>query len=576
MADAGNTYYDTVKLIQEKLLVHGLKNILKQLRISTNGRKAHLQSRLIDYLSAGLRRDGDSRIAHVYNMVLEELNIPGHSAITKHPAPLSNASTTPSAAPNPQQELHSQLARVEFNLSPFYTLERLLGNPLLLPITLREMPTKLSMAFEVNFDQLPPDASYDVLLLSTMYPFVSQNKSIMQFPLQFEVRVNQQQLQLNGYRGVKGKPGTAKAQVLTGLVSSYHRNLIEVTVNDVPQYYGMFVYLVKNVPLDTLLERIDSHQHISKESTVQQIVNENNQDSDDDIQTLSTILSLKCPLSYCRIDTPVRSIHCKHIECFDAKSFLQLQQQATTWTCPICNKVIDFDSLAVDDYLYEILQLLKDADIDEIEINQNGGWKIKQEEAEDSYGHNNNTTTQVKREESGELAGRDSENVEIISLSDTDEEEDNDYGDLQLPGIAGEQSRVLPPLPVVDRAAPIPDPDLFSSLPDWENSMFNRRNTDANGAARNGTTPSSSNNISNYHPPRNGTSAAYYNTNDNNGYAPATNGAAANGNRSWLPPLSTLVSQQQQQQQNQQQTQSPGPRIDLDNVIDLTLSDDDD
>jgi E3 SUMO-protein ligase PIAS1 len=572
MADVGNTYYDTVKLIQEKLLVHGLKNILKQLRISSTGRKAHLQSRLIDYLSAGLRRDGDSRIAHVHNMVLEELNLPGRSTITAHPAPLSTASTIASAAPNHQQELHSQLAHVEFNSSPFYTLERLLGNPLLLPITLREMPAKLSMSFEVNIDQLPPDASYDVLLLSTMYPFISQNKSIMQFPLQFEVRVNQQQLQLNGYRGVKGKPGTAKAQVLTGLVSSYHRNLIEVTVNDVPQYYGMFVYLVRNVPLDTLLKRIDSHQHISKESTVQQIVNENNQDSDDEIQTLSTILSLKCPLSYCRIETPVRSIHCKHIECFDAKSFLQLQQQATTWTCPICNKVLDFDSLAVDDYLYEILQLLKDDDTDEIEINQNGGWKIKQEETEDPFAHNNDTTTHVKREESGELAGRDSENVEIISLSDTDEEDDdNDYGDLRLPGIPGEQSRVLPPLPIVDRPAPITDPDLFSSLPDWENSMFNRRNVDANGAARNGTTPSS-NNINNYQSPRNGTSANYRN-NNNNGYAPGTNGAAANGNRSWLPSLSTLVSQQQQQQQ---QNQSPGPRIDLDNVIDLTLSDDDD
>ncbi|KAF5095017.1 hypothetical protein D0Z00_003306 [Geotrichum galactomycetum] len=100
--------------------------------------------------------------------------------------------------------------------------------------------------------------------------------------------------------------------------------------------------------------------------------------------------------------------------------------------------------------------------------------------------------------------------------------------------------------------------------------MFNRRNVDTNGAARNGTTPSS-NSTNNYQPPRNGTSANY--NNNNNGYAPVTNGAAANGNRSWLPSLTTLVNQQQQQQQ---QNQSPGPRIDLDNVIDLTLSDDED
>lgn len=572
MVDAGNTYYDTVKLIQEKLLVHGLKNILKQLRISSTGRKAHLQSRLIDYLSAALRRDGDSRIQQVHNMVLEELNMVSRPTATASSVPVySNASLVATAASTHQQELHLQLGRVEFNQSPFYILERLLGNPLLLPITLRDMPTKLSMAFEINFEQLPPGASYDVLLLSTMYPFISQEKSIMQFPLQFDVRVNQQQLQLNGFRGVKGKPGTAKAQILTGLVSSYHKNLIEVTVNDVPQYYGMFVYLVKNVPLDSLLRRIEWHEHISKESTVQQIINENNQDNDDDIQTLSTILSLKCPLSYCRISTPVRSIHCKHIECFDAKSFLQLQQQATTWTCPICNKVLDFDSLAVDDYLHEILEILKNDETDEIEIDQNGGWKIKTEDSDEPHinnnnnnnNHNNHTLPYVKREESGELAGRDSENVEIISLSDSDEEDD--YRDLQPQEIGQDQNRVMLSPLVSNLPAPMADPDLFSSLPDWENSMFNRRGGDTNTTARNGTASATMSNTNTNH---NRNNISHGGATTYNGYTMGSNGVAINGHRSWLPPLSTLVSQQQ--------NQSALPHIDLDNVIDLTLSDDDD
>ena len=69
---------------------------------------------------------------------------------------------------------------------------------------------------------------------------------------------------------------------------------------------------------------------------------------DSDLVATSTVMSLKCPLSTLRIDLPCRSTVCLHVQCFDATSFLQLQQQAPTWTCPICNKIISFEALAVD------------------------------------------------------------------------------------------------------------------------------------------------------------------------------------------------------------------------------------
>jgi E3 SUMO-protein ligase PIAS1 len=69
---------------------------------------------------------------------------------------------------------------------------------------------------------------------------------------------------------------------------------------------------------------------------------------DTDIVATSTKMSLKCPLSTLRIDTPCRSIGCAHNQCFDAASYLQLQEQAPTWTCPVCNKYSPFENLAVD------------------------------------------------------------------------------------------------------------------------------------------------------------------------------------------------------------------------------------
>jgi E3 SUMO-protein ligase PIAS1 len=71
--------------------------------------------------------------------------------------------------------------------------------------------------------------------------------------------------------------------------------------------------------------------------------------NDPDIVVGSSLMSLKDPISTLRIAIPVRSTICTHNQCFDAESFLQLQEQAPTWQCPICNKTISFDGLAVDE-----------------------------------------------------------------------------------------------------------------------------------------------------------------------------------------------------------------------------------
>ena len=99
--------------------------------------------------------------------------------------------------------------------------------------------------------------------------------------------------------------------------------------------------------------------------------------NDPDIEVGSSVMSLKDPISTLRIVTPCRSTVCTHNQCFDADSFLQLQEQAPTWTCPICNKTISYEALAVDQYVEEILY--KARNTDQVTIQPSGEWSTEKD-----------------------------------------------------------------------------------------------------------------------------------------------------------------------------------------------------
>lgn len=99
--------------------------------------------------------------------------------------------------------------------------------------------------------------------------------------------------------------------------------------------------------------------------------------NDTDIEVGSSVMSLKDPISTLRIVTPCRSTVCTHNQCFDADSFLQLQEQAPTWTCPICNKTISYEALAVDQYVEEILN--KARNTDQVTIQPSGEWSTEKD-----------------------------------------------------------------------------------------------------------------------------------------------------------------------------------------------------
>lgn len=169
------------------------------------------------------------------------------------------------------------------------------------------------------------------------------------FPHQSELKVNGQEIKAN-IRGLKGKPGSTRPVDITSALRfkpTSYQNTVEFTYALTTKRYYMGVYLCKTVAVPVLVEQIRAHgKRISKASVVSEL---NSKANDPDVVATSQVLSLKCPLSYMRLDIPCRGISCTHIQCFDAGSYLQLQEQGPQWICPICNKSAPFEQLAVDE-----------------------------------------------------------------------------------------------------------------------------------------------------------------------------------------------------------------------------------
>jgi hypothetical protein len=72
---------------------------------------------------------------------------------------------------------------------------------------------------------------------------------------------------------------------------------------------------------------------------------------DDGIETNSSTIGLVCPLSRKRIELPVRGRDCGHLECFDARNYVDLNHHTKAkWTCPRCSDSVSLEDLVVDEY----------------------------------------------------------------------------------------------------------------------------------------------------------------------------------------------------------------------------------
>ena len=218
-------------------------------------------------------------------------------------------------------------------------------------------------------DRLRADDNLRVMLYCAPTSPLSSLGVEVEFPAQFEVRVNQDEVKFN-HKGIKKRPGTTKPADLTGSVrkTSLYKNSLQITYALTTRKYSVMVNLVRKGSALELTRRLQGNRAITKDQVLREM---RSKAEDPDIIATSAVMSLKCPISTSRISWPCRSTVCQHNQCFDAYNFLQMQEQAPTWTCPICSKTVSYQTLAMDQYVQEILQKTS---AEQVTVEPTGGW----------------------------------------------------------------------------------------------------------------------------------------------------------------------------------------------------------
>jgi len=135
--------------------------------------------------------------------------------------------------------------------------------------------------------------------------------------------------------------------------------------------------LVKKLTAETLIKKLQDKGGRSADETKNIIIKKLSNDDPELATTSSYRFSLVCPLGRMRMKLPAKSIHCDHLQCFDANIFILMNEKRPTWMCPTCNKPCLYEDIQVDNYFLDVVSSLTLNDcINEIEILADGTWRV--------------------------------------------------------------------------------------------------------------------------------------------------------------------------------------------------------
>ena len=99
------------------------------------------------------------------------------------------------------------------------------------------------------------------------------------------------------------------------------------------------------------------------------------ENDDDDIIAGDEIVELLDPFSRCRISLPARGRKCKHTQCFDAFTYLQINKSSPKMECPICYSKLPLSQLVVDAFFEEILKETSE-EVEQVHVSLDGKWSL--------------------------------------------------------------------------------------------------------------------------------------------------------------------------------------------------------
>jgi len=143
---------------------------------------------------------------------------------------------------------------------------------------------------------------------------------------------------------------------------------------EVGRAHTVSVYQVDNLTYTDLLTQLKAKGQRQPDYT-KALIKEKLADQDQEIATTSCKVTLACPLGKMRMDTPCRASTCDHLQCFDAKLFLMMNEKKPKWMCPVCNKPALMENLLVDGFFIELVNSTRlPPDEHEIVLHNDGSW----------------------------------------------------------------------------------------------------------------------------------------------------------------------------------------------------------
>ncbi|KAJ3721454.1 PINIT domain-containing protein [Lentinula raphanica] len=368
------------------------KAIIYQVRNSgtyTPARLSSLHSASMAFTSYGSSSSSSVGKVAGYNLP----NVGSTSSILNKPYPSGRVapplgSSGSVSAYKPSNASHTSKPELRFKDSPFFRIHETLSAVIECPESQGAGDRKQATAsFNLTYDQISKltaaNSRYHIRLFCTSSTFFSPTsfRTIplhcpIEFPITCEVRVNSKSIPAN-LKGLKKKPGTAPPPVLNDFIN-YHTgpNRIElIYVNSQqpsqPKKFYMVVKLVESTSVTNLVDNLKKNCFESSEKIQKQM--QNSAVEDDDIVAGPQKVSLKCPLTLARISTPCRSSKCVHVQCFDATSWFSVNEQTTTWLCPVCERTLDVNDLIIDGYVENILKECPDS-TEDVMVEADGEW----------------------------------------------------------------------------------------------------------------------------------------------------------------------------------------------------------
>ncbi|XP_070209514.1 E3 SUMO-protein ligase PIAS2-like isoform X2 [Littorina saxatilis] len=419
-----------------------------------SGRKQELLQRALLLVQKGCSTPVQIKIRELYRQIyasnhrrrLDATGIDGGDAAPQMVNPgmapigaLDFSSKNLAAAINPAPSGIPVHPDVRFKRLPFYDI---LGE-LLKPTSL--MPKSNSRFQESYFVfHLTPQQAQDIAMSRDFRPGTKMEYTVQvqlrfclletsceqddNFPPSICVRVNSKMAQLpnpipTSKPGVEPKrPGRPVDITSLCRISPTVSNHLDVSwASEFGRGYCLAVYLVRRLSSDILLQRLKQFGNRHPDHTRALIKEKLAHDPDSEVATTSLRVSLMCPLGKMRMTIPCRSSTCTHLQCFDASTFLLMNEKKPTWICPVCDKPAPFDKLIIDGYFVEIFR--QSLEISEIVFHEDGNWTpLKQPKPH--HVHASPSTPKPSSASSSTSSGSKKNDVIDLTLDSSDEEED--------------------------------------------------------------------------------------------------------------------------------------------------------